>query len=115
MDLATIFARTARDEASTVRRSALSLFDAALPAVCSQKTASVASSVLHSEAVLSHFDLDLLGRLASDESVLVRRAAIGSISLLLRTCPMEVSALLWVGHVLPLVFDPESSVVERAV
>jgi len=107
LDIGAIFARTARDETSKVRRVALSLFDAVLPAICAPNQRSI-------ETLQSHFELELLGRLANDESVMVRKAAISSISLLLRTCPMEITALLWVAHVLPMIFDAENSVAERA-
>lgn len=108
MDLATLFTRAAKDESGKVRRIALTLFDAALPIISSMQHC-------NTQTALGYFNLELLGRLASDESVMVRKAAICSLSILLRTCPTEVTAILWVGNVLPLTFDPEASVIERAI
>lgn len=106
--LSALFARAATDGSANVRRAALSIFDAALPSICSQ-------AETPGDAIPVHFRLALLGCLGKDESPMVRKAAISSISLLARTWSAEVTALLWVGNVLPLSHDPESSVAEKAV
>ncbi|CAK0809483.1 unnamed protein product, partial [Prorocentrum cordatum] len=66
-------------------------------------------------SLAGYFQLTALESMAADESVSVRRAALGSLALLLRTCPLRQVCELWARGVLPLVMDREASVVERAL
>mmetsp|Transcript_77651 Transcript_77651/g.251444 ORF Transcript_77651/g.251444 Transcript_77651/m.251444 type:complete len:1503 (-) Transcript_77651:170-4678(-) len=108
VDLPGLFRSAARDEKPTARRSALNLLDTALPLL-------QGSLKLNSEAIGSFFDLNLLAGLSADESILVRKASISSLSLLVRLCPCAEAHSLWVANVLPMVLDVEASVGERAL
>ena len=95
------------DQKPTVRRAALaSFYD------------SVVECVSDLGAKKNLVSLQILRKCASDESVLVRKAAIVSISHLLSffkdQMDLEISSL-WASCVLPLIVDPEQSVSELAV
>lgn len=103
-----LFTRAATDAKAHSRRASLLFFEA---------SARILHEVMgfESEAIVEHFDSKLLGALALDESVIVRKAAISSLALLLRICPSAPVCALWTQHVLPLVLDVEGSVVDRAL
>lgn len=107
LNLAKLFRTAALDEKALARRAALGLFEASLRAF--------QTLGLGAAEMVARLDAELLGRLAMDDSMLVRKATISSISLLLELCPLPQASKLWAHHVLPLVLDPEGSVVERAL
>eukprot|EP00419_Tripos_fusus_P031091 CAMPEP_0172781380 /NCGR_PEP_ID=MMETSP1074-20121228/203391_1 /TAXON_ID=2916 /ORGANISM="Ceratium fusus, Strain PA161109" /LENGTH=1661 /DNA_ID=CAMNT_0013618357 /DNA_START=42 /DNA_END=5028 /DNA_ORIENTATION=+ len=109
LNLPGMFRAAAADEKPTVRRASLTLFDAVVPLLCDPMG-------LSDEQVALFFDGKVLASLSADESIMVRKAAISSLALLLRTCPFAKTVCqLWVQNVLPLVLDVETSVVERAL
>jgi len=109
LNLPGLFHAAAADEKPTVRRASLTIFDAVVPLLHDPLG-------LSDEQVASFFDVKVLASLSADESIMVRKAAISSLALLLRTCPLaKTVGQLWVQNVLPLVLDVESSVVERAL
>mmetsp|Transcript_90793 Transcript_90793/g.228334 ORF Transcript_90793/g.228334 Transcript_90793/m.228334 type:complete len:1521 (-) Transcript_90793:289-4851(-) len=108
VDLPSLFKAAAMDEKPTARKSALNLLDAALALLHSHMK-------LSGEALGSFFDLNVLASLSADESILVRKSCISSLSLLLRLCPLPKVHRLWVQNVLPLVLDVEATVSERAL
>merc|ERR1719253_1679123 len=103
IDIAGLFRHAAVDEKPTVRKAALSFFDASLPLLSQALALDVAD-------VATFFDVKLFASLSADESVLVRKSSISSLTLLLRTCPCPNVCKLWIRNVLPLVVDVEASV-----
>jgi len=108
MDLRSLFRAAAADERALVRRAALGFLEAALQVLRS-------SLSLGPEALGARFELDMLSCLANDDSTLVRKASVSTLSMLLRICPLQHVRTLWVSNVLPLTLDVDGSVVERAL
>mmetsp|Transcript_34280 Transcript_34280/g.91572 ORF Transcript_34280/g.91572 Transcript_34280/m.91572 type:complete len:1485 (-) Transcript_34280:299-4753(-) len=108
INLAKIFRVAAIDEKPTVRRAALSFFDSMMPLLRSPLC-------LEGENLSNFFDTRLIANLSADESISVRKASVGSLALLLRTCPTPKVSSMWVDNVLPLILDVEASVGERAL
>uniref|UniRef100_A0A7S4VDN2 Condensin complex subunit 1 C-terminal domain-containing protein n=1 Tax=Alexandrium monilatum TaxID=311494 RepID=A0A7S4VDN2_9DINO len=108
VDIPRLFRSAALDEKAFTRRASLGVFEAVLRLPVGLLDADL-------EALMARFDLDLLGQLACDDSVMVRRASVLSLSLLMRTWPTRRACTLWATSVLPLVLDPEGGVVERAL
>jgi len=108
VDLAGLFKAAAKDEKPMVRRAALHLFDAVLPLLRSPLR-------LDENNASVFFDVNAIEGLATDESILVRRASVGSLALLLQTCPSPPICDLWVRNILPMALDVEASVTERAL
>eukprot|EP00930_Biecheleria_cincta_P069730 TRINITY_DN57439_c0_g1_i1.p1 TRINITY_DN57439_c0_g1~~TRINITY_DN57439_c0_g1_i1.p1 ORF type:complete len:1216 (-),score=250.44 TRINITY_DN57439_c0_g1_i1:19-3291(-) len=97
-----------RDEKGMVRRAALALLDIIVPLLQSPLG-------LSAEEVFSLLEpRRLLCAACVDESMSVRRAAIGSLAALLRSCPTRDCCSLWSSQVLPLLMDDEASVADRA-
>ncbi|CAK0826466.1 unnamed protein product, partial [Prorocentrum cordatum] len=105
LDLPGLFRAAATDEKAWVRRAALGLLEKWL------RAPALARGPGHAEGL----PLELLGHLANDDSVLVRRAAVSGLSALLRAGASPEACRLWAEGVLPLAADPEASVVERAL
>eukprot|EP00931_Biecheleriopsis_adriatica_P014007 TRINITY_DN11559_c0_g1_i1.p1 TRINITY_DN11559_c0_g1~~TRINITY_DN11559_c0_g1_i1.p1 ORF type:complete len:1432 (+),score=347.14 TRINITY_DN11559_c0_g1_i1:592-4296(+) len=102
-----LFRAGALDEKSNVRRAALAFFDSVVPFLRSPLG-------FTAEEAFRFLDTELLGRLAADDSLAVRRATISSLAIVLRSCPVRQACELWGQHVLPLVLDNEGPVAERA-
>ncbi|CAE8740014.1 unnamed protein product [Polarella glacialis] len=107
LDAARLLRAGANDEKALVRRAALGFCDCVLPLL--------RSLGLAAEAAFQHLQPQLLCELSADESVAVRRSAIGSLAVLLRSCPIRPVFELWSQSVLPMVVDNEASVAERAL
>mmetsp|Transcript_34181 Transcript_34181/g.66164 ORF Transcript_34181/g.66164 Transcript_34181/m.66164 type:complete len:1576 (+) Transcript_34181:42-4769(+) len=109
LNLPGMFRAAAMDEKPMVRRASLGLLDAVVQLLQDPLG-------LGDEQLASFFDVKVLASLSADESIMVRKGAISSLALLLRTCPTSTTVCqLWVQNVLPLVLDVEASVVERAL
>mmetsp|Transcript_34803 Transcript_34803/g.75882 ORF Transcript_34803/g.75882 Transcript_34803/m.75882 type:complete len:1483 (+) Transcript_34803:46-4494(+) len=108
VDLKSLFRLAATDEKPMVRRASLGFFDALLPVL-------QGSTRFDEKAIAHFFELELVGSLSADESVLVRKASVSSMALLLRSCPIPAVCQLWISSVLPLLLDVEQTVVERAL
>jgi condensin-2 complex subunit D3 len=106
IDLGRLFEEATMDEKAIPRRAGLVFFDTSVQVLRSLK--------IEGRSIASFFNLDAITRLAGDESVLVRKSAISSLSLLLRECPSGKLPSMWVNHVLPLALDPEAGVAEKA-
>lgn len=108
VDLRALFRAACLDEKPTARKAALHFFDAMLPIIRTALNLNVCD-------LAHYFDTSLMASLSADESILVRKSSIASISLLQRVCPLPIICELWVRNVLPLVLDVEASVTERAL
>lgn len=106
--LAQLFRNAAADEKPMVRKAALSFFDVLLPLLQSPVG-------LEGESLVNFFQVDLIGSLSADESILVRKGSVSSLALLLRSCPSQRACDIWVQNVLPLLLDVEQTVSERAL
>eukprot|EP00931_Biecheleriopsis_adriatica_P028167 TRINITY_DN16841_c0_g1_i1.p1 TRINITY_DN16841_c0_g1~~TRINITY_DN16841_c0_g1_i1.p1 ORF type:complete len:1438 (-),score=393.32 TRINITY_DN16841_c0_g1_i1:43-4317(-) len=106
LDIPHLFKSAASDEKVLARRAALALMESSLRAL---------QQMPLREDLASFFNHELLGRLAADTSILVRKAAIANLSLLLKLRPTLQVCELWARSVLPLALDPEGSVVEKAL
>lgn len=108
LNLPGMFRVAAVDEKPMVRRASLTFFDAVVPLLADPLA-------LNNDELASFFDVRMLASLSADESIMVRKSAVSSLALLLRTCPQASVCQLWVQNVLPLVLDVEASVAERAL
>eukprot|EP00930_Biecheleria_cincta_P044312 TRINITY_DN30430_c0_g2_i1.p1 TRINITY_DN30430_c0_g2~~TRINITY_DN30430_c0_g2_i1.p1 ORF type:complete len:1380 (-),score=278.00 TRINITY_DN30430_c0_g2_i1:589-4728(-) len=106
MDLPRLFKVAALDDKVQLRRAAMTLFDSAARAI---------HAVDPGRDLSEFFDCSVLGMLAADNSLVIRRSAINSLSVVLKLCPTPSICMLWAKSVLPLALDGEGTVVERAL
>lgn len=106
MDLPGLFKVAASDDKVQLRRAAMTLFDSAARAI---------HAVDPGRDLASFFDCSLLGMLAADSSLVIRKYAINSLSVVLKLCPTPSICSLWAKNVLPLALDGEGAVVEKAL
>jgi len=108
VDLRSLFLSAGADDKSVVRRASLLFLENSLRILQSPLG-------LDTARLVCYFDLELLGRLATDETLTVRKASIATISLMHSMCPEPIVHQLWLRYLLPLVLDVEGSIVERAL
>mmetsp|Transcript_50833 Transcript_50833/g.111287 ORF Transcript_50833/g.111287 Transcript_50833/m.111287 type:complete len:1383 (-) Transcript_50833:157-4305(-) len=97
------------DEKPVVRRSACGFFEKLLPFLLQRMKVAPGQLVLY-------LSPDVLYSLATDESVMVRKAALGTVGLYLEACPsLSEARACWTNNVLPAVIDVEVGVVEKAI
>lgn len=106
MDLPGLFTGAALDDKVQLRRAAMILFDSAARAI---------HAVDPGRDLSNFFDCNVLGMLAADNSLVIRKSAINSLGVVLNLCPTPSICMLWAKSVLPLALDGEGAVVERAL